>query len=135
MWYLISVPACRGGCRGYSRGIVGRVRNIRQVLAGPPKRSTGPRLQSGYNQLQKQLGRNTDRRVIYIFIYCISVNAFHRVRIQMVSGMLVSRESMMFCISSCRPGVWNKSSCETFRSVKDRTFIIFLPGQLLPNLT
>lgn len=36
-------------------------------------------------------------------------------RIQMVSGMLVSRQSMMFCSSSCKPGVWNKSSCGRFR--------------------
>lgn len=52
----------------------------------------------------------------------------------MVSGMLVSRESIMFCISSCRPGVWNKSSC-VFRSIRTCTPIIFLPGELLLNLT
>lgn len=33
-----------------------------------------------------------------------------RTRIPSVSGMLVSRQSMIFCSSSCSPGVWNKSS-------------------------
>lgn len=31
-------------------------------------------------------------------------------RIRTVSGMLVSRQSMICCNSSCIPGVWNKSS-------------------------
>lgn len=42
-----------------------------------------------------------------------SVGQVSSTRIQMLSGMLVSSESMMFCSSSCRPGVWNKSSWET----------------------
>lgn len=68
-WYvvLVPVPVCRGGCREYTRGTVGRVRNTQLVLVGLPKRSTGPQLQSGYNQLQKQLGRNTDWSIIYLY--------------------------------------------------------------------
>lgn len=31
-------------------------------------------------------------------------------RIRIVSGMLVSRQSMICCNSSCIPGVWNRSS-------------------------
>lgn len=68
-WYVVFVaaPVCRGGCREYTRGTVGRVRNTQLVLVGLPKRSTGPQLQSGYNQLQKQLGRNTDWSIIYFY--------------------------------------------------------------------
>lgn len=33
-------------------------------------------------------------------------------RIRIVSGILVSRQSMICCSSSCMPGVWNRSSCQ-----------------------
>lgn len=49
---------------------------------------------------------------IHMLILHVSVGQVSSTRIQMVSGMLVSSESMMFCSSSCRPGVWNKSSWE-----------------------
>lgn len=36
-------------------------------------------------------------------------------RIRIVSGILVSRQSMICCSSSCMPGVWNRSSCQRQR--------------------
>lgn len=53
-----TAPVCRGGCHESSLGTVGRVHNTPLVPARPPGRSTEPQLQSGYNQLHEQLGKN-----------------------------------------------------------------------------
>lgn len=48
-------------------------------------------------------------------------------RIRIVSGILVSRQSMICCSSSCMPGVWNRSSCQRQRCRRrDRTSHAFL---------
>lgn len=53
-------------------------------------------------------------------------------RIPSVSGMLVSRQSMMFCSSSCSPGVWNKSSCR-HGSYKNNKYLIIIIHAFLKN--
>lgn len=54
-------------------------------------------------------------RSIYKHIYMVYL--WERIRIE--SGMLVSRQSIIHCSSSWRPGVWKRSSYMT-----DKTFII-----------
>lgn len=51
-------PVCRDGCHEHSLGTVGRAHNTRLALARPPRRSAEPQLQSGYNQLREESGKN-----------------------------------------------------------------------------
>lgn len=55
---VITPPVCRDGCREHSPGTVDRVHNTRLAPARPPRRSAGPLLPSGCNQLQKESGNN-----------------------------------------------------------------------------
>lgn len=64
-----TVPVCRGGCRESSLGTVGRVRSTPLAPARPPRRWAGPRLQSGYNQLHRQLGKNKHFFTLHTIIF------------------------------------------------------------------
>lgn len=54
-WGLMRSPVCRGGYRGHSPDIVGRVRNTRPAPARPPRRSIVLRPLSGCNRLNESV--------------------------------------------------------------------------------
>lgn len=71
-WGLMRSPVCRGGYRGHSPDIVGRVRNTRPAPARPPRRSIVLRPLSGCNRLNESVKEEQKKKKVYIPV-CFSL--------------------------------------------------------------